>query len=577
MLLRDLDIKQLPAPLAAISSEHRFSLRVLALVEQEIQALSQGLLADVRLLREALHFFHHVLDAVHHPREELIFQRMLEGAGSATLETIAQLQQGHHDMTDMAVSLLQDCHRRRLLMARQRKRLSVKLSRYVRGLHSHMRAEEVEIYQPALKLLTAADWQQIEDKLASLPNAICGINQAPEYAWLLDRYLNQVVQVSSAGVPYALVDRVASLVERSVHGGLSVARFIARKPKPVWHDNSHASAACSLSSEQELMTYGERPGVYRRGWSMSWQAAGMSIALRAGIKPLMGAAPVQLSGWMRRHPSIRSRVPAGVSMQPVNNAAYEGRWFQPKGLTVSRRVVMYLPGGAFVFPASNGHSQALARLVRGCEAKGLMVDYRLVPEHPFPAQIEDALNAYRDLLGQGYAPEQIALAGDSAGGGLVLSLLQEIRSHGLPMPACAACFSPFADMSLTAPSHRENRWADPVLPSPFPQQTMRQYVGDTPVDHPLISPVNGDYSDCPPLLIHASSSEVLRGDSLRVARKARAHGVDVELQIWDALPHAWHVFPQLPESRAALNQVAEFFCKQFEPIAARRLATQAAA
>jgi acetyl esterase/lipase len=192
-----------------------------------------------------------------------------------------------------------------------------------------------------------------------------------------------------------------------------------------------------------------------------------------------------------------------------------------------------------------------------------MVDYRLAPEHPFPASVEDALAAYSHLLDRGIEPREIAIAGDSAGGGLTLSLLLALRDARLPMPACAACLSPFVDVSLSGPSHEFNRWRDSLLPG-FSADAIRHYTGDTSPDHPLLSPVFGDFAGFPPLLIQVSSSEILLDDSLRVARKARAQGVPVELEVWDSLPHAWQVFAFIPESRIALRDVAAFFTRQFD-------------
>ncbi|RZV49420.1 MAG: steryl acetyl hydrolase, partial [Pseudomonadales bacterium] len=176
--------------------------------------------------------------------------------------------------------------------------------------------------------------------------------------------------------------------------------------------------------------------------------------------------------------------------------------------------------------------------------------------------LEDAVAAYRHLLEvEGVAPEEIMIAGDSAGGGLSLSLLLSIREQGLPMPLCACLFSPFTDASLSSPSLKYNRWLDPLLPAGR-MSSMSVYFGDTPLDHPLISPVNASYEDFPPILAQVSSTETLLDDTLRTARRAREQDAKFEVEVWQGMPHVFQIFGFLPEAGEAQTHAVEFIRKQ---------------
>jgi acetyl esterase/lipase len=234
---------------------------------------------------------------------------------------------------------------------------------------------------------------------------------------------------------------------------------------------------------------------------------------------------------------------------------------------------LYLPGGGFVFPASSFHYKVLNEMAGQLHARGMMVNYRLAPEYPFPAGLEDAVAAYRYLVEeQGVPPNEIVIAGDSAGGGLSLSLLLSIREQGLPMPLCACVFSPFTDISFSSPSMKYNRWLDPMLPTGERMSSLEIYVGDTPVDHPLVSPVHASYEGFPPILAQVSSTETLLDDTLRAARNARAQDAKFEVEVWHGMPHVFQIIPYLPESRRALRHAVEFIKKQMPYNKTRRAA-----
>lgn len=595
MLMRDRDRRELPGPLADIAAEHRFAVHVLALMEQEARALDENRRPDVLLLHQALHFFVHVLDLVHHPREELIFARMQARTDAATLKIIHGLHEGHRQLSEAGRCLLQQVDGTTPVRGkRRRKALGRELASYCAGMRQHMRVEETEIDEPALNLLTQDDWGRIAAQLAGLPTPICGIDEAPEYRWLLHRYLNNLTLCSIGALPYAWVDHAASVVERSVHTGAALLKLpgqllgfarldaaglrggrtalqtlerstLAPSRFPDGADSRSDRTVRRLQTEADLATYGEKGEAAHRRGAVSWQAAAASVMFRATLKPFLGRTglALKMAERMRHSPDLRFKVPPGYRATPVEGAAFAGRVLRVQGVAPRTRTILYLPGGAFIFPASNGHAKLLAYLIRKCSAEGLMVDYRLAPDHPFPASVEDALAAYRHLLDRGIEPHEIAVAGDSAGAGLALSLLIALRRAGLPMPACGVCLSPFADVSLSSPSHQFNRWRDSLLPG-ISLDTIRYYTGDAAPDDPLLSPVCGDFHGVPPLLIQASNSEILLDDGLRVARKARSQGVPVDLEVWDSLPHAWHVFSFIPETRVALRRVAAFVTRHFE-------------
>ena len=201
----------------------------------------------------------------------------------------------------------------------------------------------------------------------------------------------------------------------------------------------------------------------------------------------------------------------------------------------------------------------LAHISRASKARVLGLDYRLAPEFIFPAQVEDSVAAYRWLLGNGANPKKIVIGGDSAGGGLMVATLVALRYLGEPMPAAGVGISSWVDMESNGKSFITNAEVDPLLQRDMLLQMANVYLGGKDPRAPLASPIHADLTGLPPLLLQVGSIETLLDDSKELARQAKAAGVEVELDVWDDMPHVWHLFaPILPEARRAIQRIGEF-------------------
>jgi acetyl esterase/lipase len=218
--------------------------------------------------------------------------------------------------------------------------------------------------------------------------------------------------------------------------------------------------------------------------------------------------------------------------------------------------VLYLHGGGYCMGSLLSVRSLGANIALVAKAQVLDLDYRLAPEHPCPAAIDDALAAYDALLADGVAPERLAIGGDSAGVGLTVATLVAIRDSGRPLPAAGFGISPWLDMELTGDSLKTNADLDPMVGRALLERMAGWYAGDLPLDDPRLSPVRADLTGLPPLLLHAGDAEVLRDDVLRCAEVAKAAGVDVTCVTWPDMLHVWHMFaPRLPEANDALAEI----------------------
>jgi epsilon-lactone hydrolase len=240
------------------------------------------------------------------------------------------------------------------------------------------------------------------------------------------------------------------------------------------------------------------------------------------------------------------------------------------------RYVLFLHGGGFIIGSPHLYRHLTWRIATAARARVLAVDYRLAPEHPFPAALEDAFTAYHHLLAYGADPGRIAVMGDSAGGGLAFSLMLRLRDQRCPLPAAAVALSPWTDLALTGPSLRLNAAADPMLSPDDPPLFVDDYLAGADPRTPYVSPLYGDPAGLPPTMIQVGSDEVLRDDSVRMAERMRAVGCQVELEIWPRMPHVWHVFvPLIPEARRAIERIGSFVRSRTGHVGAAPLARRA--
>ncbi len=249
--------------------------------------------------------------------------------------------------------------------------------------------------------------------------------------------------------------------------------------------------------------------------------------------------------------------PDGTRSTPATIGSVHGEWIESAASDPSR-VVLYLHGGGYVIGSVNTHRSMVARIARDAQARCFALEYRLAPEHPYPAAIEDALAAYRGLVASGISPSRIVIAGDSAGGGLTLATLLSLRDAGDALPAAGVCLSPWADLEGTGASHTDASIDDPMVQLPGLQEMGRLYAG-AKVSDALASPIHADFRGLPPLYILVGTREVLLDDSNRVASRARAAGVPVLLERGEGLIHVWPMFgDEMPEAADAVANIGAF-------------------
>jgi acetyl esterase/lipase len=259
---------------------------------------------------------------------------------------------------------------------------------------------------------------------------------------------------------------------------------------------------------------------------------------------------------------IEAQAPTGVTCTPVDAGGVSAEWSVADGADQGK-VILYVHGGGYVMGSAGSHRDMTGRLSQAAGARVLSLNYRLAPEHPFPAPVDDSVAAYRWLLGQGIQASNIAIAGDSAGGGLALAALIAIRDAGEPMPAAGIGISPWVDMEGTGESMTTRAAVDPVVQKEGLLDMAKLYLGGADPKDPLAAPLHANLAGLPPLLIQVGDAETLLDDSTRITERARKADVDVTLKIWDEMPHVWHLFaPILPEGQQAIEEIGTFFKEQ---------------
>jgi acetyl esterase/lipase len=291
---------------------------------------------------------------------------------------------------------------------------------------------------------------------------------------------------------------------------------------------------------------------------VSLRAELLRISARWFIKrrphPTVAAARWSIRAAARWVPSP----PAGTDVRAVNAGGIPGEFVATAASRLDRHV-LFLHGGGYVTGSPALYRHFTWRIATAARARVLAIDYRLAPEHPFPAALDDALAAYRWLLAGTADPQRMAIIGDSAGGGLALALLLKLRDDGLQRPAAAVALSPWTDLALTGASLSLNTKSDPMLNVADARLFAGCYLAGADPRNPYASPLYGNPAGLPPVLIHVGSDEVLHDDAVRMAENLRTAGCQVQIEVWRRMPHGWHLFaPVLPEAKAAIARIGAF-------------------
>ncbi|WP_439109537.1 alpha/beta hydrolase fold domain-containing protein [Lentibacter sp.] len=292
---------------------------------------------------------------------------------------------------------------------------------------------------------------------------------------------------------------------------------------------------------------------------MSWQLRVMGAVVRPLLRRLTGrvTAPEVVRRHLDRAARLIFRTPEGAVFSKTSYCGLPALWVS-SGPVTSAGVLLYIHGGGYIAGTPHTHKRMVARLCRMSGARAFLPAYRLAPEHPIPAALEDVRRAWQHLLGLGYAPEQIVLGGDSAGGGLALALLADLCDAQTP-PAGLFAWSPFTDQTFSGASMQENSTQDHFFAADRAPELAAMILGETAPDDPRASPLFARFPKCPPVLLQASHSEILRDDSTRMETRLRAFGADVRLEMWADAPHVWQMLDGwLPEARDAIGTTARW-------------------
>ncbi|HUI27356.1 MAG TPA: alpha/beta hydrolase [Candidatus Kryptonia bacterium] len=265
-------------------------------------------------------------------------------------------------------------------------------------------------------------------------------------------------------------------------------------------------------------------------------------AMRAGMEAMAGAMPLA----------------ADIDREDVDAGGVPAAWISAPSAQRDR-TILYLHGGGYVIGSINTHKELASRLSRAAAARVLVIDYRLAPEHPHPAAVDDAVAAYRWLLANGANPARLVVAGDSAGGGLTVATLVALREAGLPSPAAGVCLSPWVDLEGLGDSMTTKSAADPMVQRDGLIKMAAAYLAGKDPRTPLAAPLYANLGGLPPLLIQVGTAETLLDDATRLAERARKAGVTVTLEPWEDMIHVWQAFaPLLPEGQQAIERIGEF-------------------
>lgn len=299
----------------------------------------------------------------------------------------------------------------------------------------------------------------------------------------------------------------------------------------------------------------------------SLQARLVTFFLRRRFRPVGLQLASDYDNFPENIVRFRAKVERQAAKTPIANDITIAPWPAMPGKSEivtaaaghSDWALLYLHGGGFKFCSPQTHRGITSFFARNLPGTVFVPDYRLAPEHKFPAGLEDALAAYQAILSRGYRSDQIVVAGDSAGGGLTLALMLQLRALGVGLPAALGLMSPYADLTNSGLSTRLNSDSDAMFSRDVFERGEAYYHGEVDPRDPLVSPLFGDLNALPPMIIHASTSECLLDDATRIAAKVRRTGGEVELKLFDGLPHVWHLYcARVPEAARDTLRIALF-------------------
>ena len=288
--------------------------------------------------------------------------------------------------------------------------------------------------------------------------------------------------------------------------------------------------------------------------------AGVVRAITGAAFKLTDAQATDAYKTRRRLHTLANLLPTamGVRRTPDRIANFKVEWLTP-GKAPDDKLILYMHGGAFIMGGFATHRPFVSHIARSAAIRTVIPQYRLAPEHPFPAAIEDGISVYQSLISTGLMPEDIIFAGDSAGANLALAMLLTLRDSGQPLPAAACLLSPWIDLAVTGETMTTNAAVDPWFRAEDIKHIAKYYCDESEMTNPLVSPLYADVSRLPPLFIQVGGDEILLSDSTRLADKVRSSGGQVSIEIW---PGMWHVFQSfvgaMPESGKAIDQIGDY-------------------
>ncbi|MEP5765157.1 MAG: alpha/beta hydrolase fold domain-containing protein [Halieaceae bacterium] len=535
------------APLVGIietlNSEHGYIASLLDKLEAEAAKLKPGKVPDYPLLLDIIDYLTHYPGQYHHPREDLLFKTLLKRDKNFQ-STLDRLQREHETLHSYNDKLFKQV---RAIVAGEpadRPELLSTLNSYVRGYRNHIGYESSKIFPSAKGKLSKAELGKLDARTRYLDDPLFGGQVQQQY-----RRLGRSLRATLEDVSFDLVSRQYTALEY----------FIMRLSEALT-EASERRRALSLW-----------PTRRKRGGSPSWQARVLNAFTRRTMKPLMrfGSIESMRSMTERLDAQQDARTPPDVKVRAVSGKSYQGEWINIARKR-PRKVLLYFPGGGFIIRTATQHRLFVAKICKAANTRALLVHYSLAPEIPFPGGLEDCLAAYHDLLEQGIKPADITVAGDSAGGGLVMSTLLALRDEGTPLPANAIVLSPLGDLTYSGESRKLNKHKDPILPTHRSSEMHQLYIGEALPEDRFISPVFADFDGLPPMLGQVGSTEILLDDTVRAARQAEDANVPFFLEVWNEMPHVFPIFGLLPEAQVAIDRMAEFInSSSLEPLPER--------